>query len=137
MTQLFDRRGIVLMLAAALAATAIGSPAFADKGSGGGSGGGGGDGGGDDGGGGDDNSGPGNGNDDDDAREASHRGETQPIDELLRRVSKRYPGDVVGVRARRRGGSLVYDVKLISGDGRLIRVRIDAKSGDLMGVIGR
>ena len=54
-----------------------------------------------------------------------------------RRLRARYPGDVVGVRARRRGGSLVYDVKLISGDGRLIRVRIDAKSGDLMGVIGR
>jgi hypothetical protein len=155
-----SRRALLLWLMAALlgpASVGGSTPASSDSGSGGGgssgNGGGGGNsgkGGGDDSGkGGGDDSGKGgdnDGGDDDDerydsrdyqrAKDAVRNGESRPLPEILGNVSILYPGKVVDVRLNRRKNGLMYDVKVITLAGKLIRVRVDAASGAIVGVRG-
>jgi len=99
--------------------------------------GGGDDGGGDDGG--DDNGGGhgrGRGRDHKRAQDAVKSGKSRPLPEILSSVSSQYPGKVIDVRLNRRSNGLVYDVKVITPAGQLIRVRVDAASGAIVDVKG-
>lgn len=102
---------------------------------GGGDDGGGDDGGGDDGGG-NDNSGKGNHRDQKRAKDALKNGKARPLPEILQAVSGQYPGKVIDVRLNRRSDVLMYDVKLITPEGKLIRVRVNAASGTIVGIKG-
>ena len=68
--------------------------------------------------------------------DAVKNGESRPLPDILRAVSSRYPGKVIDVRLNRRSNSLMYDVKVITQAGKLIRVRVDAASGTIVGVKG-
>ena len=156
-----SRRELLLKLATVICAVAglapgsIGALAKSGGGSSGsgggnsGSGGGGDDGGGDDGGGddggGDDGDGDGDtgkerrrrGEDDEHrrARKARNSGSARPLGEVLATVKSRYPGEVVSVSLKK-GARLVYRVKLISRQGRLLRITVDASTASIIGVDG-
>lgn len=158
---LLDRRIALLAIAGVLVGLA-GAPDHAlakgggGSGSGGGSGGGGGgdsgggdsgggsDGGGDDGGGGGDNSGSGHGGgkgkgkhgDQKRAKDAVKNGSARPLPEILNAVSSQYPGKVIDVRLNRRSDALMYDVKVITLEGKLIHVRVDAASARIVSIKG-
>ena len=138
--RLISRREVLLMLLAGLLARARVTAALADDdgdddGGSGGSGGGGDDGGG--------SSGSGGGGDRDDgddddqkARAAVARGEAAPLSEILTLVKHKFPGQVVRVRLSGTGADLVYRIRLIDRQNRLIEVRVNAGTRRILGAKG-
>ena len=106
-----------LMLAAAAA-----EPAFARGGS---------DGGGHEGGGA--NGGNGEGQDrqpdQDRARSAVEGHEILPLPRVVSEVRRSFGGRVIEVNLERKRGRYVYELKLISADGRIVEVEVDAATG--------
>ena len=72
--------------------------------------------------------------DHDRARRALSRGEILPMAQLLERLHARIPGEVVEVELEREDGVWVYEFKLIDGQGRLLRVYVDAQTGKIVPV---
>jgi len=68
------------------------------------------------------------------ARDAVERGEILPLAEVLNRLAKVHPGRVVEVELEYSKGVLVYEVELVTEDGRLIEVDMNAATGDILGV---
>ena len=66
------------------------------------------------------------------ARRALDSGETLPIAELLERLKTRVPGEVVGVEFENEDGKWVYEFKVIDGQGRLLEVYVDARTGEVL-----
>ena len=159
---MLNRRVFLLLMMTSLAAgmaAARPQTAFAKdsgKGSGGDGGGdndGGDDGGGDDGGGDDgkdDNDRDDNDRDDDDKgdddkgddskeagdkiRAAVKRGEAESLGSILPAVRRKYPGKVVRIQLAGKGSRLTYRIRLINRDNKLIEIRVNARSGKIMGV---
>ena len=63
-------------------------------------------------------------------------GSARPLPEILSVVSRQYPGKVIDVSLNRRSNVLMYDVKLITPEGKIIRVRVDAESAVILGIKG-
>lgn len=90
------------------------------------------------------NSGSGNNNDDDqdddqdddddqdEARSAVRNGDATALRDILLEVKKKYSGDVVHVGLKRRSHRLVYMIKLIDPAGKMLLLRVDAKSGAIL-----
>lgn len=105
-------------------------------------------GGGDDDKGGDDHSGPGDGDDDRDdsaspsrndqerIRDAVSRGDAAPLRDILAAVRRKYRGDIVRIRLSGSGSRMVYRIRVIDDDNRLIEVRVNAKTGKIVGAGG-
>ena len=73
--------------------------------------------------------------DDDDqerARRALEAGEILPLDQILQVVQQSYAGSVVELELHRQDGRWVYEVELLADDGRLLELRIDAKTRQLL-----
>lgn len=121
-----------------------------DGGGGGNSGSGGGGDDGDDGGG---NSGSGSGGDRDDdsggdreesgrrsddrrIRDAVRSGKAEPLREILSKVRQRYKGDVVRIRLTGAANKLVYRIRIINSDNKLIEVRVNASNGRILNASG-
>jgi uncharacterized membrane protein YkoI len=74
------------------------------------------------------------------AREALDRGEVRPIAEILAVVAREVPGEVVDVEFERgsRAGdgadSWIYELKILTEDGRVLEVLVDAATGRLLKV---
>lgn len=68
------------------------------------------------------------------AREAVARGEILPLAQVLATVQERHPGTVVEVELEYGLDSRVYEVELVTGDGRLIEVDVDAVTGLIVDV---
>ncbi len=66
------------------------------------------------------------------ARRALEAGEILPLDAILEEVHQRYPGTVVELELTPENGRWVYEVELLAADGRLLKLRIDAKSKQLL-----
>ena len=90
------------------------------------------------------NSGSGNNSDDDrdddddqdEARSAVRNGDAAALRDILLEVKKKYTGDVVHVGLKRRSHRLVYMIKLIDPAGKMLLLRVDAKSGAILGEHG-
>jgi len=70
--------------------------------------------------------------DHDRARAALSRGEVRPLAEILEAVTAAVPGDVVEVELEREHGAWVYELKVITPDGRRREVLVDAATGTLL-----
>ena len=70
--------------------------------------------------------------DHDRARELYEHGEIHALDDILRIVEARYPGDVVSVDLLRLGDKWVYRIQVIASDGRRTTVDVDAGGGSVM-----
>ena len=157
---MLNRRVFLLLMMTSLAAgmaAARPQTAFA-KDSGGDNDGGGDDGGGDDGGGDDDKDDNDRDDDDrddddrddddkgdddkgDDSKEAGDkiraavkRGEAESLGRILPAVRRKYPGKVVRIQLAGKGSRLTYRIRLINRDNKLIEIRVNARSGKIMGV---
>jgi uncharacterized membrane protein YkoI len=73
---------------------------------------------------------------DDNDHEQAHRalqgGHALPLASILREVGQRFDGDVVGVEFEREGGRYVYELKIVSPDGRLREVYVDARTAEII-----
>ncbi|MFO1151905.1 MAG: hypothetical protein U1E62_26300 [Alsobacter sp.] len=69
------------------------------------------------------------------AREAMSRGLVVPLDRVLRKAADFVPGDMLDVRLRStREGSWIYEIRMLSSDGRIRVVVIDAARNDVIEV---
>ncbi len=66
------------------------------------------------------------------ARQAVERGEILPLAEALARLQDQHPGRVVEVELEQDDDMLIYEVELVTRDGRLIEVEIDATTGQIL-----
>ena len=68
------------------------------------------------------------------SRRAFQAGEVMPLRTLLDKIEKDYPGQVLEVELEREQQQWYYEVKLLSDDGRLQKLIVDAKTGEVVGV---
>ena len=73
------------------------------------------------------------GDDDHDrARRALKEGLARPLAEILALVKDRLGGDVVGVAFRRKNGRYLYAFKVITPEGRLRELHVDALTAEIL-----
>ena len=71
--------------------------------------------------------------DQDDAREALRKGKVMPLTAILDIAAKREPGTVIAVDLEtRRGGRLIYEIDVITDDGRRRELQLDARNGEIL-----
>lgn len=66
------------------------------------------------------------------ARDAVARGQILPLAEVLARLQAVHPGRVVEVELEQGDDMLIYEVELVTQDGRLVEVEIDAATGQIL-----
>lgn len=67
------------------------------------------------------------------ARIAVGRGDMLPLETILAGVEARHPGQVVEVELEEERGVWLYEVEILTPDGRLIEIELDAETGDILG----
>ena len=67
-------------------------------------------------------------------QEAVEKGAIKPFSELRDIVSRRFRGDIVRVEPRRKHGIFLYKFKVLSPEGQLVEIEIDAASGTILEV---
>lgn len=75
--------------------------------------------------------------DHDRARAALQAGEVLPLGEVLTRVERDYPGQVLEVELDDHHDRLVYEIKLLRADGAITKLKADARSGEVLSHRGR
>jgi uncharacterized membrane protein YkoI len=75
--------------------------------------------------------------DHDRARRALEAGEIMPLRAVIERVEADYPGQIIEVELERDDGSWLYEIKLLRSGGALVKLKIDARDGTLIGIKGR
>lgn len=66
------------------------------------------------------------------AEKAVKRGEMRPLSAILDELAAIQPGRVIAIELDIEDGLPIYDVELITPDGRLLEVDIDAKTGMIL-----
>lgn len=74
--------------------------------------------------------------DHDAARQAYQRGEILPLSQILQRVLKIAPGEVLEVELEEDDGRMIYEIEILESSGRVLEVEIDARSGAVLKVEG-
>ena len=67
------------------------------------------------------------------ARQAVEAGDVLPLRTILDRVEREYPGQVMEVELDREKGEWVYEVKLLRKGGALMKLKIQARDGTILG----
>lgn len=68
------------------------------------------------------------------AREAVQRGEILPLAAVLESVRKSFPGRVIDVELEYSRTERVYEIEIMTPDGRLIEIDVDAVTGAILDV---
>ena len=68
--------------------------------------------------------------------EALQDGKILPLRDVLDRVERDYPGQVVKVEFEEDDGEFIYEIRLLQSGGGLIKMKIDARDGKVLGVKG-
>jgi uncharacterized membrane protein YkoI len=75
--------------------------------------------------------------DHDRVRRAVEEGRMLPLRDILARAQAAYPGEVVETELEDERGVLVYEIKVVTPDGRLIKLHYDARTGELLKASGK
>lgn len=67
-------------------------------------------------------------------REALQRGEVLPLVKILAIASEQVPGDVIEVELEDEHKVLIYEIKILTGTGRVREVKIDARTGKVLSI---
>lgn len=70
--------------------------------------------------------------DHDRAREAVKAGQVMPLRTVLERLEREHPGQVLDVELEDEDGQLVYEVRLLQSDGRLVKLELDARTATVL-----
>jgi hypothetical protein len=74
----------------------------------------------------------GEGQDHEQARAAVRAGQVLPLTTLLERLQRAHPGKVLEIELEHDDGRWVYEVKLLQPDGQLLKIDIDAGTGQVL-----
>lgn len=66
------------------------------------------------------------------ARKALAAGEVLSLRQILDRVEKSHPGQILEVELEREQGRWIYEIKLLRPDGAVSKLKLDARNGDLL-----
>lgn len=66
------------------------------------------------------------------ARQALQQGKILPLRTVMDQVERQYQGQVIKVEFERDDGLLVYEIRLLQNDGRLVKLKLDARDGSLL-----
>lgn len=75
--------------------------------------------------------------DHDRARRAVEEGLMVPLRDIMARVEADYPGQVIETELELKGGVPVYEIKVVTNAGRLMKLYYDARTGALLKSTGR
>jgi uncharacterized membrane protein YkoI len=75
--------------------------------------------------------------DHDRARRAVEEGRILPLRDILARAESSVPGQMVGVELEEEHGAMVYEIKMVTTDGRVMTLLYDARTGELIKAGGR
>jgi len=67
-------------------------------------------------------------------QEAVEKGTIKPFSELREIVIRRFKGDIVRVEPRLTHGGFLYEFKVLSPEGQLVEIEMDAASGTILEV---
>ncbi len=70
--------------------------------------------------------------DQDRALRAVAEGRILPLREILNRAEAACPGQLIEAELEGDAGTLVYEIRLLTGDGRVMKLLYDARSGELL-----
>lgn len=70
--------------------------------------------------------------DQDRARAALQAGEILPLSTILTRLAQTQPGQVLEVELERKDGRWLYEIKLLQPGGGLLKLELDARSGEVL-----
>jgi len=70
--------------------------------------------------------------DQDRARRALEAGEILPLQDILARVERDVPGQVIAVELERERGRWIYEIKLLGPGGAIVKLAIDARDGSVL-----
>lgn len=79
----------------------------------------------------------GDGHDHDRARQALEAGEILPLRAILERVGRDHPGQIMEVELERKEEGWRYEIKLLRSNGALVKLKIDARDGTVLGIKGK
>ena len=66
------------------------------------------------------------------ARAALQAGEILPLATILTRLAQTQPGQVLEVELERKDGRWLYEIKLLQPGGGLLKLELDARSGEVL-----
>ena len=75
---------------------------------------------------------PASASDHDRARRAVEEGRILPLKEILARAQGAYPGQVIEAELEDEGGMVVYEIKMLTADGRVMKLSYNAATGELL-----
>ncbi len=70
--------------------------------------------------------------DHDRALRAVQAGQVMPLPQVLDRLGRSHPGQVLEVELEERRGALLYEIRLLQPDGRRVKLEVDARSGEVL-----
>jgi|GEM_PF-3578870 len=74
--------------------------------------------------------------DHDEARQALDRHDILPLRRILEGVATQFPGDILEVELEAEHGRWLYELMVLATDGRMIKVKVDAATGQVMSARG-
>ena len=75
---------------------------------------------------------PASASDHDRARRAVEEGRILPLKDILARAQGAYPGQVIEAELEDEGGMVVYEIKILTQDGRVMKLSYNAATGELL-----
>lgn len=66
------------------------------------------------------------------ARAAQRAGRVLPLEAIVAKVVRDFPGDILGMELEEEHGRVLYEVKTITTDGRIPELEYDAATGALL-----
>lgn len=70
--------------------------------------------------------------DHDRVREAVRAGDVMPLDALRAHLRRSHPGELLELELERDKGRWIYELKLLRPDGRIVKLEVDARSGEVL-----
>ncbi|MGY6272516.1 PepSY domain-containing protein [Achromobacter denitrificans] len=71
------------------------------------------------------------------ARQALEAGKVLPLGAVLDIVERDFPGQVVKVEFEEDDDEFIYEIRVLQSGGSILKLKIDARDGTLLGVKGR
>jgi hypothetical protein len=68
------------------------------------------------------------------ARAAVQSGAVLPLPSLLERLQRTHPGQVLELELEQEDGRWIYEIRLLQADGQLLKLAVDARTGQVLQV---
>jgi uncharacterized membrane protein YkoI len=66
------------------------------------------------------------------AHNAVQAGEVMPLEQVLARIAKDHPGQILKIELEREDGDWLYEVKLLQTDGQLVKLLLNARTAQVL-----